>query len=355
MALERNMRWPRTLAIFALIGGLLSPACSSRDDDQVAPAMQPQPQRPPAAKPAAVLLPGAVTFARTASGVDVLIDSKPFTSLIVDDSHKPSLYPLFAPGGQRVTRGFPLDPRENEEHDHPHHTSLWFAHGDVNGNDFWTGDKGARIVAAGPDAITIDDRAHSIAATFEWRDPAGHPVVIEKRTMTFRGDAAARTIDFDFTLTAGDAPVTFGDTKEGTFGVRLAPTLRLKGAVAKGAIVNSAGQRDDACWGKRAAWVDYSGPIDGRTLGVAIFDHPANFRHPTWWHARDYGLFAANPFGAHDFEHKPPGTGDKKLGAGESLRFRYRLLIHDGKWSTKQLDDACSAYAAGSTPAPGAD
>lgn len=340
------MRRLGTLAILALIGGLMSPSCTRRDADHGAQDSPRQPAAPDSAPHA-----GSVSFVRNSTGVDVLIDGKPFTSLIVDGTHKPSLYPLFAPGGQRLTRGFPLDPRENEEHDHPHHTSLWFAHGDVNGNDFWTGDKGARIVAAGPDSIKFDDHAGTISATFEWRDPAGHPVVIENRTMSFRGDAATRTIDFDFTLTAGDAPVTFGDTKEGTFGLRLAPTLRLKGAVAKGAIVNSAGQRDAECWGKRAEWVEYSGPVDGRDLGVAIFDHPLNPRHPTWWHARDYGLFAANPFGVHDFEGKPARAGDMKLDAGKLLRFRYRLLIHDGKWSTKQLGEEFAKYADGSRPA----
>src|SRR5262249_17256350 len=90
------------------------------------------------------------------------------------------------------------------------------------------------------------------------------------------------------------------------------------------------GVRDGDVWGKRAKWVDASGEIEGRKLGVAIFDHPGNPRHPTWWHARDYGLFAANPFGIHDFERKPKRTGDFSVGKGTTARFHWRFLFHDG-------------------------
>ena len=112
--------------------------------------------------------------------------------------------------------------------------------------------------------------------------------------------------------------------------IRLAPTMRVKGEVAQGQILSSEGLRDGDTWGKRAAWVDYWGPVDNQTVGVAIFDHPENPRHPTWWHVRTYGLFAANPFGIHDFEKKADGTGDYRVPAGESVRFRYRFLFHHG-------------------------
>lgn len=283
-----------------------------------------------------------VSFEREGSSTRVLIGGELFTTLVVDGVQKPSLHPVLAPGGQRVSRGFPLEPRENEERDHPHHTSLWFAHGDVNGADFWTNAKGDKIVPQGD--ATIDEAAGTITASYRWVNAAGRVVCTERRVMRFAGDASVRTIDFNITLTAGDAPITFGDTKEGTFALRVAPELNLKGSVATGSIVNSEGVRDAACWGKRAAWVAYSGVVEGRELGVAIFDHTSNLRHPTWWHARDYGLVAANPFGAHDFEGRPAGTGDYLVGRAQPLRFRYRLLIHDGKWTESQLADAYTEY-----------
>jgi hypothetical protein len=143
---------------------------------------------------------------------------------------------------------------------------------------------------------------------------------------------------------ADHGDLTFGDTKEGTMAMRLAETMRLKGKVGEGHIVNSEGVRDDATWGKRANWVDYYGPVDGKTVGVAIFDHPSNPRHPTTWHVRDYGLFAANPFGIHDFEKKPPGTGNLMVKAGDKITFRYRFYIHPGDDKEAKVKEAYDRY-----------
>jgi hypothetical protein len=332
----------RTLSLVSLLlTASVSASCSTDDSDVPArPAGNQQVNRAD----------NAISFVRQGANVEIRIGQKPFTTLVVEKIQKPSLYPIFTPAGQRISRGFPLDPRENEEHDHPHHTSLWFAHGDVNTHDFWTGAKNARIVPVGE--VALDDAKATITASFEWRDADDRAVCSERRLMRFAGDTSTRAIDFDITLTAGDAPVTFGDTKEGTFALRVAPTLNLKGSVAKGAIVNSEGLRDAECWGKRAAWVEYSGPVDGSDLGVAIFDHPLNPRHPTWWHARDYGLFAANPFGVHDFEGKPAGTGNLRIEPLKSIRFQYRLLIHDGKWTATQLGEAFKSFSKAASEGP---
>jgi len=127
--------------------------------------------------------------------------------------------------------------------------------------------------------------------------------------------------------------------------IRVAPTLRHEGDRAAGAMRNSEGVEGAAVWGKRARWVDYNGPVDGRAVGIAIFDHPENFRHPTWWHARAYGLFAANPFGVHDFEGAERGTGDRVVPAGGELRLRYRLLFYSGEAPAEELDSAFAEYA----------
>ena len=126
--------------------------------------------------------------------------------------------------------------------------------------------------------------------------------------------------------------------------MRLAETMRLKGKVGRGHIVNSLGVTDGDTWGKRASWCDYYGLVDGKTIGVAIFDHPANPRHPTWWHVRDYGLFAANPFGVHDFESKPPQTGAMAIPAGKSLTFRYRVYIHFGDEKAGRVAERYQEY-----------
>jgi len=130
------------------------------------------------------------------------------------------------------------------------------------------------------------------------------------------------------TVHASNGDLTFGDTKEGSMAIRLAETMRLKGKVGQGHIVNSNGVRDGDTWGKRADWVDYYGPVNGQTVGVAIFDHPQNPRHPTWWHVRDYGLFAANPFGERDFYNDKTRDGSLSIEPGKPLRFRYRVVIH---------------------------
>jgi hypothetical protein len=154
--------------------------------------------------------------------------------------------------------------------------------------------------------------------------------------MTFYNEPKTRTIDFDITLTAREK-VTFGDTKEGTFALRLASALEEPRAGAPapppptGHIVDSQGREGEKqVWGKRADWADFSGVVDGESLGIAIFDHPSNPRHPTWWHARSYGLFAANIFGLHDFENDKSKDGSLTLAPGETLRFRYRVVIHPG-------------------------
>jgi hypothetical protein len=132
--------------------------------------------------------------------------------------------------------------------------------------------------------------------------------------------------------------------------LRLAETMRLKGKVGQGHIVNSEGVRDGQTWGKRANWCDYYGPVDGKTVGVAIFDHPQNPNHPTWWHVRDYGLFAANPFGKHDFESLPDkSAGNLSVPAGQSVTFRYRFYLHEGNEQQAQVDDRYKEYVKSSS------
>jgi methane monooxygenase PmoA-like len=153
---------------------------------------------------------------------------------------------------------------------------------------------------------------------------------------------AARVLDFDITIKATAGPVTFGDTKEGMFGLRVASSMdvnRKKG----GKITNAEGITDDAAWGKASPWVDYTGPVGGETVGIAILNHPDSFRYPTTWHVRTYGLFAANPFGWHDFGRSE--KGDYTIPDGERISFRYRVIFHKGDTASADIDASFKTYA----------
>jgi hypothetical protein len=279
--------------------------------------------------------------------VSVEIEGKPFTEMFYGPgTTKPYLHPLRSASGKIVTRQFPMADVVGESKDHPHHRGLWFSHGAVNGFDFWgneasqqDGKKGSirvsRIVA-----VKSGAKAGEVEAVFAWLDPQGKEVLKEDRRMVFYGDGKNRTIDFDIRLTA-TVTATFGDTKEGMFAIRLADGLR----EPEGVMSSATGARTEKeCWGKRADWMDYAGRVDGEALGVAIFDHPGNPAHPTYWHARGYGLFAANPFGAHDFTSGAAASGAMTMEAGKSLRFRYRVTIHAGGTDAGALAKAYAEY-----------
>ncbi len=271
--------------------------------------------------------------------IDVAIDGKPFTTFYYGPrTPKPYLHPVRAADGTIVTRGYPMEMIEGERRDHPHHRGLWFTHGEVNGFDFWANEdtqdrphKG-RVIAK-----QVRTKAGGrIEGAFQWRGPGGDLLVMEDRTMAFRSAGDQRSIDFDLKLTAGPKVVNFGDTKEGTFAIRLATPLeepheRAEGIARTGRITATDGRTGEPeVWGTRSPWVDYSGRIDGKAVGVAIFDHPSNPKHPTYWHVRSYGLFAANVFGEHHFYADDSRDGSITLQPGESLRFRYRVVIHAG-------------------------
>jgi methane monooxygenase PmoA-like len=267
-------------------------------------------------------------------------------------------YPVIGPGGAKMTRDWPMKDVPGEEHDHPHHRSLWFAHGEVNGVDFWAEPKS---FAAGKERPTgqivhdkfldvkSDGKEGVIKSLNKWVAPDGTVVLTSEQTVRiYNRPATERLFDFEVTLKAGDKPVVFGDTKEGSMACRVNESIRVtkgKKEPGQGHLVSSEGVRDVAVWGKRANWCDYSGPIDGKTLGIAIFDHPQNPRHPSWWHARDYGLFAVNPFGQHDFEKKPPHTGDMTVEPGKSVTFRYRFYIHEGDEKQAKVAERYAEYA----------
>jgi hypothetical protein len=271
-------------------------------------------------------------------------------------------YPLMGPGGVNMTRSWPMKPdAEGEEKDHPHHRSLWFSHGAVNGVDFWgESAKSGKIQHAGFAEVTSGADSGVIRSTNKWVAPDGKVVCTDERTFrVYNRPSNERLFDFEVTIKApADRDLLFGDTKEGSMAVRINEEMRVshgKGKPGTGHIVLSTGVRDDAppakgdtvTWGKRSDWCDYWGKIDGKTVGIAIFDHPSNPVHPTPWHVRDYGLFAANPFGIHDFEKKEPGAGNLNVPAGQSITFKYRFYIHEGDEKQAKVAERYKEYTAG--------
>lgn len=277
-----------------------------------------------------------VKITETDGKVQVEIDGEPFTEYHYRHVSRPFFYPVLGPGGHKMTRNWPMAEVAGEDRDHPHHKSLWWAHGDVNGIDFWSeSDRAGQTVHDCFTELRSGPEMGLIASRNILMSKEGKIIGTDERTVRFYSHPTERIVDFEITVRASHGDLVFGDTKEGTMALRLNETMRLKpnkfnADKPTGHIVNSEGVRDGETWGKRAAWVDYYGPVDDHLVGVAIFDHPKNPRHPTWWHVRDYGLFAANPFGIHDFERKPAGAGDLTVPSGQSLTFRYRIYFHHG-------------------------
>ena len=291
-----------------------------------------------------------LAVSRDDHGASITVDGAPFASYVTRSGHQPVVWPIIGPGGQEMTRRFPLgEPAAGEKVDHPHHRSLWFNHGLVNGIDFWAeppaNDQGEpRNLIRHREFSTIEtaDGAAKLVAVNDWLSD-GKKVCEDERTFLFGADRHGRWIDVTILVKASEGPLAFGDTKEGSFGIRVPGVLAADSKKA-GEIRNSRGDRNDAAWGRAAEWVDYHGVVDGQPVGIAVFDMPDSFRHPTRWHVRTYGLFAANPFGDRDF---PPGKtpqGEAKLAQGEQLRLHYRVLFYDGALTPAALEAIYQEY-----------
>ena len=274
-----------------------------------------------------------VALERKEDRVVVTVDGKPFTECLFKTRRQPTLFPIHGPHGLTMTRSFPLGPKvSGESNDHPHHESFWFGHGDVNGVNFWNGDGGV------VQHVSLDHVGDGrVETTNRWVDPKGNVVCTDRRTFTFSTDGDDRIVDHAITFTASHGPLIFGDTKEGTMAVRVHDALRVAGGT--GHYRNSAGDRDAVVWGKPAAWVDLSGTIDGKPVGIACFDHPQNVARPNSWHARDYGLFAANPF-----FNKRQGSGRVEVKEGQTLTLRHRWLFHAGDCAAARIADRHAAW-----------
>ncbi|MFD2936873.1 DUF6807 domain-containing protein [Spirosoma flavum] len=295
--------------------------------------------------------------------VTVTVDGKPFTAYIYPGPtvlKKPVLYPILSAGGNFITRGWPLDPRPGERIDHPHHVGMWFNYGDVNGHDFWNNSieigpehKGpfGTIVHTGVKSMKSGKDQADLVVTADWLGKDGKAMLQETTTYQFRAGADNRIIDRITTLKAVGKEVVFTDNKEGLIALRVARQLEqpstkpemftdaqgvatkvpvLDNAGVTGLYHTSEGVEGDAVWGTRAQWVKLTGTLGNEAVSVVLTDHPKNIGYPTYWHARGYGLFAANPLAPSIFSNGKSPALNYTLPVGQSVTFRYRLLIQSG-------------------------
>jgi Methane oxygenase PmoA len=308
--------------------------------------------------------------------VDIAIDGQPFTAYIWPEKlAKPVLYPLRTAQGAIVTRGFPLEPRPGEHEDHPHHVGLWLNYENVNGIDFWNNSEAIKPLDA-PKMGTIRHRSITSARSgpqqgeleieADWLTYEKKALLQEHTRFVFRGGPKFRSVDRITTLRAQEQKVLFADAKDGMLGLRVVRALEMPSdkaevftdaggrttTVAKldntgvnGMYLTSEGKKGDAAWGTRGRWCNLSGRVGGQPVTITILDHPSNPGFPTYWHARGYGLFAANPLGQKIFSNGKEEL-NFTLPPGESVTFRYRILISSEILSSESTEAAYKDFAA---------
>jgi hypothetical protein len=305
---------------------------------------------------------------------DVLLDGKPFTSYVyAENLKKPVLWPVVTAGGNEITRSFPLKNKGGERADHPHHVGIWFNYGDVNGLDFWNNSETVSADRAGNYGtiyhksvdLTENGRgAGRLNTTALWKDHQGKILLEETTEYTFSVQKNARIIDRTSTLRAVNGAVKMTDNKEGMFAIRVARELELPasgkirvtdaqgnvveadasaGNPASGNYLSSEGITGEAVWGTRAKWVKLHGVINGEQVAVVILDHPGNAGFPTYWHARGYGLFAANPLGQKVFSN---GAEEMSfvIENEHTATFRFRLAIFSGDPPVEEIENLAKSF-----------
>ncbi len=284
--------------------------------------------------------------------IKVILGGEHFTTYRFDDDFaKPVLYPVYAPSQVRIQRAYPLEAIPDESDDHPHHFGVFFTYGslgEVNGNNYWQDNEPPTRIAhqeVTQEAITPEQAI--LGTRSHWIDKDGSVLMVEERMMIFEHTETERSIDFTIDLTALDEAVTFEDTKEGMFAIRVADWLREKTGNAS-YLSSRGGQSADDIWGRRAEWVRLEGEYEGRMIGIAILNHPESVNYPTYWHARAYGLFSANPLGQSVFE-KAHGNNDAKpfnfrIPTGETARFKYKLIVYEGSMGSEEMSAAYANY-----------
>jgi hypothetical protein len=289
--------------------------------------------------------------------VSVYFGESLFTNyLYVEDYYKPVLHPLLTKSGKSLTRGYPINPQPNERVDHPHHVGYWLNYGDVNGFDFWNhsdaipAEKKSGYGTIFPVSFKLDEAQSKLSILTEWKAPDGTVLIQEHTDFVFSEKDNHRFIDRTSTLYAKE-DVSLTDNKEGFLGIRVSRALEhpsnkpelftdangipsevkvLNNEGVTGEYLSSEGIKGEAVWGTRAQWVALNGVQDEEAVAITVYDHPDNIGYPTFWHARGYGLFAANPLGQKVFS-KGALVLNATLKKGENMTFKYRVMVSNGK------------------------
>jgi len=300
-----------------------------------------------------------VEFIQSQDKIDVMVAGKYFTSYRYgNDLTKPILFPVKSPSGLTVTRGFPLETIPGESNDHPHHTGIFFTYDKVNDDGFWGNTTSPPQIKH----VKVTKMENGQLSTIShWVGKSGKVLLEEKRDMVFSAEPNEYIIDFNIMLTAPASPdsrpasrggqdkqVVFNDTKEGMFAIRVADWLKEDGGT--GEYLNSEGDKKEKdVWAKRARWVRLEGKKDRQVIGIAILNHPDSTNYPTYWHARGYGLFSANPLGQLDFQKarniENPQPFNLTLQPGQSALFKFRLIIYEEPKPAEQLEREFQKFA----------
>ncbi len=306
----------------------------------------------------------AATFSieREQSGdIAILIDGELFTRYVTSDevTNKCYFWPVIGPGGAKMTRAYPMEDVAGEKQDHPHHRSICFGLQSAGGFNTWherlTFTKNGvvnqeKLAETGTQlhSKVIEAKASGNAARLVVEcdnvTPSGEVYLREIRTIEFHvAEDGARVMDIEIVLEGVKDSITILGKKDSGLSVRVAHSMCVDAGLG-GRIVNSKGDRDGDAWGKRAPWVDFNGPVDGKKMGVAMLNHPDSFRYPTPWHARTYGLFTANPFALKEVAGESE-SGDFELAKGERITLKHRLIFHEGDEESAKIAEAWERYA----------
>ena len=293
--------------------------------------------------------------------IAIYIDDQLFTRYVTSDTvtNKCYFWPIIGPGGIKMTRAYPMQDIEGEKQDHPHHRSVCFGLHSADGFNTWhevlTFTKNGKVdphkaAHLGQQVHTKVSKAEAsgnsatLVVESENVAPKGESYMRQTRTMDFHvADNGSRVMDIEIVLQGIQDKITIHDMKDSGLTVRVAHSMCVD-AGQGGCIINSNGDTDGDAWGKRVSWVDFNGPVEGKTMGVAMLNHTDSFRYPTPWHVRSYGLFTANPFALKEVAGEKD-SGDVDLGKGQSITLRHRIIFHEGDEKTAKIAEAWQAYA----------
>ena len=292
--------------------------------------------------------------------IAIYIDDQLFTRYITSDkvANKCYFWPIVGPGGIKMTRAYPMQNVEGEKQDHPHHRSVCFGLHSANGFNTWhevlTFTKKGKVdphkaahlghqVHTKVSKAEASGNAATLVVESENVTPNGEVYMLQTRTVDFHvADNGSRVMDIEIVLKGIQDKITIHDMKDSGLTVRVAHSMSVD-AKEGGCIINSTGDANGDAWGKRVSWVDFNGPVEGKTMGVAMLNHPDSFRYPTPWHVRNYGLFTANPFALKEVAGEID-SGDVDLAKGQSITLRHRIIFHAGDEKTAKIAEAWKAY-----------